>query len=301
MPAPSSPKTPERRQPPPPVGISLDRVYYVLFRHKWKIILCFLLGVVGAVLYPLLQPPPYKSEAKLFIRYVMDSSALNPGMDSKMKLLDERGENILTSEAEILGSLDLAEQVVKDIGAQKILPATVSRKSSEYPIDPAAAAAAYVQKNLTIEPGKHSSIIRIEFQHPNPNMVQPVLERLIANYHSKHLEIHRSAGMINDFLIKKTEELRGELNDTDRELREKYNTLGIFSVVDARKANEERTAKLQLDILTAQAELAERSAAFQSETNGVTGTGSTNQDAGDTNQLSAQTNALPSPAVIEEY
>src|SRR6476660_4952605 len=107
----------------PPPSLSLGDIYYILFRHKWKILLISLCGVVLALLLPLVWPRPYQSEAKLFIRYVLDSRAPGPvsANDPKVKSPDERGENIINTEMEILTSLDLALEVATNIGPEKIL------------------------------------------------------------------------------------------------------------------------------------------------------------------------------------
>ena len=62
---------------PPPAqtpSMTVGDIYYVLFRHKWKILLCSLAGIVASAAFFVLRPPPYVSEAKLFVRYVVNES-----------------------------------------------------------------------------------------------------------------------------------------------------------------------------------------------------------------------------------
>jgi succinoglycan biosynthesis transport protein ExoP len=59
---------------PLPSGISLGDITYVLFKHKWKIMLCTLLCAAGAGAYFWKAKPPYVSEAELMIRYLVDNS-----------------------------------------------------------------------------------------------------------------------------------------------------------------------------------------------------------------------------------
>src|SRR6266850_4395146 len=54
-------------------SMTLGDVYFVVFRHKWKIILFALAGLVAAATFYFLNPPLYQSEAELFIRYITDS------------------------------------------------------------------------------------------------------------------------------------------------------------------------------------------------------------------------------------
>src|SRR5690349_15580079 len=76
---------------PPALGISLGDILYVVFRHKWKIISISLIGIIGALLLPLLMPPPYQSEAKLFIKYVLETKSPTRvgGSESTIKPVDE--------------------------------------------------------------------------------------------------------------------------------------------------------------------------------------------------------------------
>ena len=57
----------------PPSGMSLTDIYYVLFRHKWKIICFSAAGLLAGALIFIFKPVVYSSEAKLFIRYVLEA------------------------------------------------------------------------------------------------------------------------------------------------------------------------------------------------------------------------------------
>src|SRR6476661_5586718 len=83
-----------------PAGLNLGDVYFTLFRHKWKLACCLLLGVASAIAVFKLKAPPFQSEAKLFIRYVIsENKALGPGSaEAAAKSPDQRGETIMNSE-----------------------------------------------------------------------------------------------------------------------------------------------------------------------------------------------------------
>src|SRR5437899_4092603 len=71
-----------------PSGIDLNDMYYVLFRHKWKIILFSLVGILAAAAMYVVTPPVYQSAAKLLIPYVLDREAksMNPAaQDSEIR------------------------------------------------------------------------------------------------------------------------------------------------------------------------------------------------------------------------
>ncbi|HND62523.1 MAG TPA: Wzz/FepE/Etk N-terminal domain-containing protein, partial [Opitutaceae bacterium] len=102
-------------------AMTIGDIYYVVFRHKWKIFLCTLTGMIGAVGFVFLFPQPFQSDAKLFVRYVVTDTKTPaaPGADmSKYTSPDQRGETIMESEQEILTSLDLAKQVAETVGPE---------------------------------------------------------------------------------------------------------------------------------------------------------------------------------------
>ena len=108
--------------PEPTPGISMGDIYYVVFRHKWKILILTLAGLLAAVTFNFLKPPPYQSQAELLIQYVPQAGAM-PVMGSAQKVIvpDARGDDVINSEIQIMTSLDLAEQAVTNIGAAGIL------------------------------------------------------------------------------------------------------------------------------------------------------------------------------------
>ncbi|MBI5685380.1 MAG: hypothetical protein HZC54_09870 [Verrucomicrobia bacterium] len=238
-------------------GLTLGDVYYVLFRQKWWITFLSALGVLGAAGFYMINPPYFQSEAKLFILYVVTTTVpkqANP--ESRVKSPDERGENIINSEIEILTSMDLVQQTVDAFGPEKILAKAGGGKDR-------IKAATLIRNSLVVESPKRSDVIRIVLQHRDPDVVQPVLGALVENYIKKHLEIHRAVGLINEFLTQETDQMRSRLQQTEQELRAAKSKADILSVDDARRAYSEQIAEIRRNLLTAEAELGERQALLQ--------------------------------------
>jgi uncharacterized protein involved in exopolysaccharide biosynthesis/Mrp family chromosome partitioning ATPase len=239
--------------------LTLDDVYYVLFKHKWKIIVCSTAGVLGAVALVAFRPPMYQSEAKLFIRYVLDSKSPTPTPDGSRMISSYDGQTIINSEIEILNSLDLAEQVVDTIGADKILAKAGGGTDR-------IRAANVVRSGLVVEVPNKSNVMRILFQHPDPNVVQPVLTGLIDSYFKKHAEIHQAFGVVDDYLSQETDQLRAQLAQTEEALRQARNKAGVISLEDSKKDYTDQIAKIRQEMFDAEAELAEHQAALKAIT-----------------------------------
>src|SRR5688500_16320493 len=103
-------------------GLSLNDIYFVLFRRKWIILSFAFLGTVAAAALYLLHKPVYRSDSKILVRYVVESKSLMPlGDNTQVRSADSGGSSIINSEIEILTSLDLYMQVAEAIGPARIL------------------------------------------------------------------------------------------------------------------------------------------------------------------------------------
>ena len=248
--------------PPPATGFELGDIYYTVFRHKWKILICSLAGFGAAAAIYKFTPLEFESEARLFIRYVVnENKSIGPGQDDSIKMVDQRGETIITSETQILTSMDLAEQVAKNVGPEKILLGEKTRPDSSL-------AAMAIRAGLEVQVPPRSSTVRITFTNSNPEVVQLVLKGIVESYVARHKEIHRAAGMMNEFLTQETDRLRVRLAQTEEELRKATNKAGIVSVEDARQDIAANMSRINQQIFDAQSELARRTAVYQEMTRG---------------------------------
>ena len=263
----------DSRQIQQPTGMTVGDIYYVLFRHKWKIILLALAGVVAAAAFRHFNPPPYQSQAELLIQYVPQVQALTLG-GSDQKIVVPGGDDVINAEIQILTSLDLAEEAATNIGPARVL---ARAGGGDNPI----AAAGLIRGNLeVVTAGSRSSVLVVTFKHPDPQIVQPVLQEVIDDYFQKQHEIHSASGQYDDLLNREKSDLSTRLKDTEQQLANLRNNADITSLDDTRKGLADQISKIQGAIFDAQADLA--------------GYGSVMSQAGDTlPQQSGTTNAQP--------
>jgi uncharacterized protein involved in exopolysaccharide biosynthesis/Mrp family chromosome partitioning ATPase len=235
----------------PPAGISPGDIYFVIFRHKWKIAIMTLVGLLAAVAFYFTKPPLFQSQAKIFIRYVTDSRTQNPTDDkTRVTSLIDLSQTVMSSECEILTSYDLAAKVATNFGPDKIL-AKLGGGSNQL------AAAAAVKGNLRVDCPKDSSVIYVTFHHADPDLVQPVLAEIIADYLDKHVHIHNSIGITDEMLSEETTQLRGQIRATEIELRNAKTNAGIISIADTEKSYSDEMSRIRRELFQAEAMLAE--------------------------------------------
>lgn len=240
-----------------PAGISLGDIYYIVFRHKWKIILTSLMGLLAAAGIHHFKPPLYQSQAELLIKYVSETPQLELEGDNKVIVPDSQGEGIINSEIQILTSLDVAEEAATNIGAANILAKAGGGNNVN-------GAAALIRGNLQAEPAdSQSSIILVTFKHPDPQIVQPVLQEVITDYFQKHYEIHSAGGQFEDALTMELSTLNVQLNATEQQIADLKNKANITSIDDSQKDLAGQISKIRDEILDAQVELSGDEAAIK--------------------------------------
>ena len=280
------------------IGLSRADILYALFKHKRTILVATAIGIAAAVCAYLLYPPVYESQAKLLVRYVIERSSVDPIENARgsTTMAGRDAPAILGSEMTILTSWDLAVQVAEAIGPKRFLPNSKTPPTKE-------AAAAKIASGLVVTSPRGSSIILVSYQSRDPELATVVLNELVNRYFTKHLEVHRSAGAF-DFVTQQTDQVRARLNQTEDALKDLKAKVGIMSLDSGTAALNSETAKVEDQLHTAEADLAEQAARVRQLGGPIVETRPAESPAG---EASPATSASPSPAVeipanvIEEY
>jgi uncharacterized protein involved in exopolysaccharide biosynthesis/Mrp family chromosome partitioning ATPase len=251
-------------------SIHLSDLLFALFKRKWTIILCALLGIIAAAAFHFLYPPLYESDAKLLVRYVVERSAVDPIEGTKPTFQSSSdSDRVIGAEIEILTSWDLAVQVAQAIGPQRLLPppqdplAKLARALRLQELLPRSGASATevdgagsIISGLKVISPKGSNIIFVSYKNRDPQLATLVLQELLSRYFVKHLEVHRSAGAF-DFVTQQTDQVRARLNQTEDALKSLRDKTRIVSLKDGSTALTAEAAKTQEDLNAAETELAE--------------------------------------------
>ena len=264
--------------------MSLGDIYFTIFRHKWKILFFSASGMLAALALLCFKPPLYESQTKLDILYVVEGKSFRPADDANTVSLNGPGYSIILTELQILQSLDVVMDAVETVGAEKILAKAGGGSNTNK-------AASLIVKNLLVESSPGSGVILVSLQHPDPEMVQPILRSIIASYFRKHTQVHLGSMMSSDYSAQETNRLYKELAQTKEELKNAKNTAGVFSIDEANKSYEEQLSQIRTKLFAAEAELVERKEVLKQISNIQA------SDASTTNGLVATI----SPDKIQEY
>jgi uncharacterized protein involved in exopolysaccharide biosynthesis len=267
----------------PRSGMKLNDILFILFRHKWKILFCTALGLLGAAAVFFFLPAAYESKAKLIVRYVVDRSAVD-NLETAGKPVGSPNDSVILAEVEILTSSDVAAQVADAVGVERLLKEKKGKATT-------AQAARDILANLEVTAVHDSNIISIVYKNSDPRLATEVLDQLVKFYFDKHLEVHRSVGSF-DLVTRQTEEVRKGLNQTEEDLKKLKTTAEINSPTEDTTAVANELSKTQQELDSAETELAAQQARVNEIQRSLAGTETKKVDS---------TMPQPSSAVIEEY
>lgn len=218
----------------------------MLFKHKWKIMICGTVGLAAAAALFFKTKPVYKSEAKLLINYVLQRDALDDH-EAQMEAGGRSGEQVVNTELEIMRSLDLSASVAESIGVDRILGTTGGSPDD---------AAAAILAGLEFKPiSKGSNVVYASYQNQDPELAVEVLTAVVTEYSKRHLKIHRSMGAF-DAVQEQVNEVQGRLKQTEEELGKLKSESGIISLSDESLSLASQRDRIMQDLDATEAELA---------------------------------------------
>lgn len=277
-------------------NFGLQDILFVLFKHKWKVLVCGAVGLVAAAAVFAVRKPYYQSQANLLINYVLQRGAVDDH-ETEVTTGGRSGDQVMTTEIEILRSGDLAADVARVIGVERVLgvpdygPAALS--------DAAAAVVAALEVKTA---GKGSNVVYVSYRNNDPQLTVDVLREVVKRYFSKHLEIHRSVGAF-DSIAQQVEEVRNRLKQTELELSKLKAESGILSVHDESVSLAAQRDMTKQGLVMTEAELAAQASRVLDMEKLLGGAADLKEKSGGTegSEVAQAAPTRPSPGDIEFY
>ncbi len=240
--------------------MSLRDIYYVVFRHKRKVIGFFFTVVVLAAAVTLLMPKSYQSTAQLLLRLGRENTTLDPAASMGAATVNVNGESReteLNSEIEVLKSRELAERIVDTIGISRILGAKRAAPllTTYDSLKTRENAVVKIGKCLAVDLVKKTNIISVSFLAKDPQVAHDVVDNLLRFYEEKHMAIYRPASSYK-FIEQQQDALNAEMKATQDSLNALKNSSGIVSVPEQQTSILTRLSNLEQDYEKVKVELA---------------------------------------------
>ncbi len=190
-------------------------VLTVLFKHRGKMLLTFLVTVAGVLLATFLQAPVYESSSALLIRFgrqFIYRSEAGRGLDD---IQNRSRAAVVNAEIDILKSDDLLQEVIGDVGLARIYPDLARREGPQG----TTAALGRMAEAYRVRGMDESNTLRVSFEHTSPEVAAAVVNAAVARFTEKHLEAFGNPKMVS-FYEEKVALFRGKLADVGERIRD---------------------------------------------------------------------------------
>ena len=235
-------------------------------------VLIFGLVLTLVLVATLFTPKEYTSSAKLFVRLGRENSSMDAtatlGQAPVVSTPLSRDSEI-KSISEMILNRSLFEEVVDEIGPQRILKKKEEQQSQSSEVSPKASAPGLIdramemliqagivnnlaprekaiiklRKNLHVEPIDKTTVVLIQYETHSPELAQQVVQLITEKYLIRHAQIHRSQGAYK-FLDEQTERLRKDLNNHEKEYEKLRQSNRIVDIDAQRQVLVNRLAKV---------------------------------------------------------
>ncbi len=238
--------------------ISLRDLAAPLFRRKRVLIATFLLGLTAVMLAAILMPPEFTSRMSILVnRERLDPLVTTESTTQMITTSTPVSEEEINSEAELLKSRDVLEQVVLANGLQKqhgfsFLDLFRPRQDDADRVERAVRSLA---KKINVSTGSKTNLIEVSYSSPHPQLSYGVLKTLGNLYMDKHVAVHRPPGSYR-FFAQETQNYHQAMEDSEARLRSFQKQEGA-SAPDLERSS----LALQVTNSVAQLHLAEQSIA----------------------------------------
>jgi len=247
---------------------TLRDLLYIIFKHKRKMLILFLSIVLTITIGSLLIAPTYEASSKILIKFGRENVYMPTtpaGGGGSQVLLDPSKEERINSAVEMFQGRNILEQVIRDVGATNIYPDLDKKPwislGTSAKLSPADRALLILQKKLSVEAVKKSTIIEIQFQHKDPAVAAQVVNKLVDVFLDHHLKVYQETGGYN-FFSSQVSVLEKKLKDSEQELKGFKNNNRIISLEEQKSVLLKQISDLELELAKTKSDRSEAGGKF---------------------------------------
>jgi polysaccharide biosynthesis protein PslE len=201
--------------------ISLRELAAPLFRRKRVLITTFLVALTVVLLAGILMPSEYTSHMSILVNRERADPLVTTQSTAQMNTPSAPvSEEEINSEAELLKSRDVLEQVVLANGLQKQHGRSFLDlfRPKQNEADRVERAVRSLAKQIKVEAGAKTNVIEVSYSSPDPRLSYGVLNTLGNLYLAKHVAVHRPPGSYQ-FFARETQNYHEAMEDSEARLR----------------------------------------------------------------------------------
>ncbi len=178
-------------------ALGLREVISILFKHMKVLAVIFVCVFTFIFCASFLFTEKYKAQTRLLVQSGREFELPTPTGDNPPAGVPTiTKQEIINTEVELLGSRDLIEATIDEVGLDRIYPKIA--KSDRTPEERLSAAARKFLKDFRVNPVTMSNVVTLSYWNPDRDIAIEALQKLSQVYQTRHAEIfgNKSAGIL---------------------------------------------------------------------------------------------------------
>ena len=212
------------------------RDYMMILRERWAYILitAFII-LAGVILYTLRVTPIYMSMARVQILRDADVAIDGPGSTERSRNFTILSMEDFNTQVKILESNEII-RAVKSRMKEDEMVRFMAPYNDMFTLGPRKTEEELLAENRTIAPERMSLIIRIAFEHPDPDMAATIANLFAQEYlnYTHHTRVQKILDSIDELRIKVSQQ-EAKVKELDKRLveyREQYKAISLENLDD---------------------------------------------------------------------
>jgi uncharacterized protein involved in exopolysaccharide biosynthesis len=231
---------------------SLRDILAILFKHKYKILITFLIVSIGVSIYALGLRRAYEAKSMVLVKFGREFMT-RPEAGAGGGNFAVPPQQIISGEVSILTSRDLLRKVVTDIGPETLYPGLAKMQSAS--VNPVESSVRLFEESVVVRNVAGSSLIEVSFTHPNPEVAAKAVNLLVDLFKEKHLEVF--SGDSTPFLKNQQKVFRERLRESEEKLSDFKQRNRMVSLEDQRAGLIAQRNTLDTNLKTIQVQVVE--------------------------------------------
>ena len=233
------------------LGGSPRDLLFVLFWHRRKVVAFFCIAMLVTALAVLAIPSTYRSESSMLVKLGADSITpdATASIGGPMVQPVMYWEVQMKTELEVLKSRDIAEGVVMQVGAGRILGRpNAGTIGKDDPMN--LQALMLVQQNLKTEIVPDSSILNVSYESKDGLLARDIVKAYVDRYLEVRSEVYTKTASAH-FLTGEREQTLAKVAEVEEQIRKIKNEAGVGDIQEYAKILQGRIGTMQTEMLTA--------------------------------------------------
>jgi polysaccharide biosynthesis transport protein len=245
-------------------GVPLSHYYWVVKRHRWKILGFVAASVLAAAIVSNRITPIYESTATVDIDRQSPTSVVGQESTRSSSVIDS--DQFLATQIKLVQS----DSVLRPVAQRFRIPSQdEGDRAGIAPGLPDPAQSPVFLKNLTVSRPTNTYLLLINYRSPDRQMAADISNAIAQSYleHTYNIRYKASAGLTT-FMEKQLEELRAKVERSGAALAQFEREMNVINPEEKTNILSARLLQLNTEHTNAQSDRVRKEAAFQSVKNG---------------------------------